>query len=36
MKYKIYISPENRASNVYASSALWNGHTTNKKENESC
>ena len=32
MKYKIYISPEDRASNVYASSALWNGHTTNQKE----
>ena len=32
MKYKIYISPEDRASNVYASSALWNGHTTNEKE----
>ena len=36
MKYKIYISPENRASNVYASSALWNGRTTNEKENKSC
>lgn len=32
MKYKIYISPEDRASNVYASSALWNGYTTNEKE----
>ena len=32
MKYKIYISPEDRASNVYTSSALWNGHTTNEKE----
>lgn len=32
MKYKIYISPEDRASNVYASSALWNGHNTNEKE----
>lgn len=32
MKYKIYISPEDRASNVYASSALWNGRTTNEKE----
>ena len=32
MTYKIYISPEDRASNVYASSALWNGHTTNEKE----
>ena len=32
MKYKIYISPEDRASNVYASSALWNGLTTNEKE----
>ena len=32
MKYNIYISPEDRASNVYASSALWNGRTTNEKE----
>ena len=32
MKYKIYISPEDRASNVYDSSVMWNGHTTNEKE----
>ena len=29
---KVFISPEDRASNVYASSALWNGRTTNEKE----
>ena len=29
---KIFISPEDRASNVYASTALWNGRTTNEKE----
>lgn len=28
----IFLSPEDRASNVYASEALWNGHTTNEKE----
>ena len=28
---KVFISPEDRASNVYASSALWNGRTTNEK-----
>ena len=28
----IFLSPEDRASNVYASSALWNGKTTNEKE----
>ena len=28
----IFLSPEDRASNVYASSALWNGRTTNEKE----
>lgn len=29
---KVYLSPEDRASNVYASTALWNGKTTNEKE----
>lgn len=29
---KIFLSPEDRASNVYATEALWNGHTTNEKE----
>lgn len=29
---KVFLSPEDRASNVYASSALWNGRTTNEKE----
>ena len=29
---KVFISPEDRASNVYASTALWNGRTTNEKE----
>lgn len=29
---KIFLSPEDRASNVYASEALWNGRATNKKE----
>lgn len=29
---KVFLSPEDRASNVYASSALWNGETTNEKE----
>lgn len=28
----IFLSPEDRASNVYASEALWNGRTTNEKE----
>ena len=28
----IFLSPEDRASNVYASEALWNGKTTNEKE----
>ena len=32
MGFKVFISPEDRASNVYASSALWNGRTTNEKE----
>ena len=32
MGYKVFISPEDRASNVYASTALWNGSTTNEKE----
>ena len=32
MGYKIFISPEDRAGNVYASTALWNGRTTNEKE----
>lgn len=32
MSKKIYLSPEDRASNVYASTALWNGRTTNEKE----
>ena len=32
MGYKVFISPEDRASNVYASTALWNGRTTNEKE----
>ena len=31
MGYKIFISPEDRAGNVYASTALWNGRTTNEK-----
>lgn len=29
---KIFLSPEDRASNVYASEAMWNGRTTNEKE----
>ena len=29
---KIFLSPEDRASNVYAATALWNGKTTNEKE----
>lgn len=29
---KVFLSPEDRASNVYASSALWLGETTNEKE----
>ncbi len=29
---KVFLSPEDRASNVYASEALWNGKTTNEKE----
>ena len=29
---KIFLSPEDRASNAYATEALWNGHTTNEKE----
>ena len=29
---KVFLSPEGRASNVYASEALWNGKTTNEKE----
>lgn len=29
---RVFISPEDRASNVYNSTALWNGHTTNEKE----
>ena len=28
----IYLSPEDRASNTYAPTALWNGRTTNEKE----
>ena len=32
MGYKVFISPEDRASNVYAGTALWNGRTTNEKE----
>ena len=28
----IFLSPEERASNVYASGALWNGRATNEKE----
>ena len=28
----IYLSPEDRASNTYASTALWNGRPTNEKE----
>ena len=28
----IFLSPEDRASNVYASGALWNGRATNEKE----
>ena len=28
----IYLSPEDRASNTYAPSALWNGKPTNEKE----
>ena len=29
---RIYLSPEDRASNAYAAEALWNGRTTNEKE----
>lgn len=29
---KIFLSPEDRASNVYASEATWNGRRTNEKE----
>ena len=29
---KVFLSPEDRASNVYASEALWNGKATNEKE----
>ena len=29
---KITLSPEDRASNTYNSNALWNGHTTNERE----
>ena len=29
---KIYLSPEDRASNAYAAQALWNGKPTNEKE----
>ena len=29
---KVFLSPEDRASNLYASEALWNGRTTNEKE----
>ena len=32
MSKRIYLSPEDRASNVYARTALWNGRTTNEKE----
>lgn len=32
MAYKIYLSPEDRASNTYAAEALWNGRRTNEKE----
>ena len=32
MGYKVFISPEDRAGNVYAGTALWNGKTTNEKE----
>ena len=32
MSKRIYLSPEDRASNVYAGTALWNGKTTNEKE----
>lgn len=32
MAYKVFISPEDRAGNVYAGTALWNGKTTNEKE----
>ena len=32
MGYKVFISPEDRSSNVYAGTALWNGRTTNEKE----
>lgn len=28
----IFLSPEDRASNAYATEALWNGRTTNEKE----
>ena len=29
---KVFLSPEDRASNAYAGEALWNGHATNEKE----
>ena len=29
---KVYLSPEDRASNAYAAQALWNGKPTNEKE----
>lgn len=29
---RVFLSPEDRSSNTYASTALWNGHTTNEKE----
>lgn len=32
MAYKVYISPEDRSSNVYNPAALYNGHTTNEHE----
>ena len=32
MAYKVFISPEDRAGNVYAGTALWDGKPTNEKE----
>lgn len=32
MAYKVYISPEDRSSNTYHSSVLYNGHQTNEHE----
>lgn len=32
MAYKITLSPEDRSTNTYNHNALWNGHTTNERE----